>query len=413
MIVTNTFSITVNTSSPTTLFSFSPGSDKGIDCVVHQTTETDTIISALQITHDGITTSELQNSISQSNTRPNEIMTAVVGNTGMVTVTPTSVPCTFTGVYNKVQAQSFGEHTQSGKIILGNTGFGLVFAGTANNYTIRQANNNVFDNGNLLLVANTLGPAVTGSQLFDKQQLIEFDGSTIIANDNFVIIQSSGQTRNCHYIELNTVAGEVYRLSTGAYYTFDQQYAKTVLQTQHKPSMINIGTQVAKDDLFQQFVQPETSTNYTIDFVATSNTSFVSFGHGGIGTQLYLANTSIQRIVPFQTYDQSIGTLFVKWGAISAGQTLVTMSNNTIAIDGSNNATFNNVVCGAQQVTNKLAVSRGLVGDLVFVFNGGTPAANVGFKSPVTSVIFNNVPLQFSYANQQLSNTQMIELTNG
>lgn len=388
---------------------FSLPENKTVSLSVHQTNEVNDAASQVEITHDGLSTAEIQTGVSANGSMPDEILTTVNNHIGYVLVTPTIVPSTYTITYNTVEPNVYSEHTASGKLIRGAEGIGVVFQG-ANNVTIRNDFEQKFESFDLYNTSNVAGPLPYEEELFDANNMVEYLGSTLVSNQDYMIIQSSGQTFNGHYIEFPVEPNQVYRVHAEGFFEFTSLYSKTNLPTTYKPSVMSVGSQIGVIDYGkEEFSQNETALE--IDVVTDANTLVAGFGMGEFGTNLFVRNISIKKLVPFPSYDQTQGTLYFKWSAVPAGSTIVTLGENTVSVDGSNNIFINTIECGPQSGTNRLAFSY-LNGDIIFSLNGSAPAANIEYFESVTSMSYNHIT-EFSYSAEVLSNTVLVELTNG
>jgi hypothetical protein len=382
---------------------------KAIDYQIHAVDNSDESISIVTITHNGISISETQESTSVGNNQPAEFTTSITNaNTGQVLVTPSSAPVTYTLTRTDTAANLYGEHTVSGKLIKHTEGVGIYFTGSANNMTVR-ASNAYFGNSSQFVTADVLGPTMIGDELFDSNNFVSYNSSSLAANDTYTVIESSGQNRSSHYIEIQTVVGEKYRVQANTFYTFDPVYSQT--DTIDKGSRIAVGSSVGLSDL--TYVQlTKTEAQYNLDFIATGNTAFVSFGHGTLGTSVSARSISIKEVAPFPTYNQSNGTFYFKWNAIAADSNVAVMNSNRVFVDSSNNVFINTVNCGAQQATNKLAYTYD--GNIVqHSFNGAAVLSeSETYYSNVTSCSLATVPEEMSYVPVVISNTNLTGLTS-
>jgi hypothetical protein len=181
---------------------------------------------------------------------------------------------------------------------------------------------------------------------------------------------------------------------------------------QGQAAAISVGSSIAAEDIAIREVTT-TETTYTIDFTATSNTVFVSYGFGVVGTELRYRTPSIKQLNPFETYNQSNGTFYFKWSAVAAGSNVAVMDSNRVFVDSSNNVFINTVNCGAQQAVNKVAYSY-TSNTTIYSYNGATPVQQTAtYNTEVTALSFATIPSEFSYVPVRVSNTTLIELTNG
>lgn len=382
---------------------------KAIDYQIHAVDNSDESISIVTITHNGISISETQESTSVGNNQPAEFTTSITNaNTGQLLVTPTSAPVTYTLTRTDTTANLYGEHTVSGRLIKHTEGVGIYFTGSANNMTVRETNG-YFGNSSQYITADVLGPTMVGTELFDSNNFVSYNGSQLSTNGSYTVIQSSGQNRSSHYIEIPTVIGEKYRVQANTFYSFDPVYSQT--DTIDKGSRIAVGSSVGLSDL--TYVQlTKTEAQYNLDFIATGNSAFVSFGHGTLGTSVSARSISIKEVAPFPTYNQSNGSFYFKWNAVAADSNVAVMNSNRVFVDSSNNVFINTVNCGAQQATNKLAYTYD--GNTVqHSFNGAAVASEAEtYYSNVTSCSLATVPEEMSYVPVIISNTNLIGLTS-
>lgn len=400
-----------NSTSAHVLDTFNLAEDRMITLDIHVVSRSDSSVSQMIITTDGITTSETQDAISVSGARPDEITTSVNNYVGEIKCTPSVYPTTFTMVKTVTPADLYGEHTVSGKNIRHTEGVGIYFQGAANNMTVRAANNNSFGDANAFVQANTLGPRMTGAELYSANSLVSYNGSSKSSNGDYTVIQSSGQHRNSQYIQLSVIPNQRYRVQANAFYVPSTVvYNGSAVQGQ--APAIAIGSSIAAEDIAIREVTTA-ETTYSIDFTATSNTVFVSYGFGVVGTELRYRTPSIKQYNPFETYNQSNGTFYFKWSSVAAGSNVAVMDSNRVYVDSSNNVFINTVNCGAQQATNKIAYSY-TSNTTIYSYNGATPVQQTAtYYTEVTALSFATIPSEFSYVPVRVSNTTLIELTNG
>jgi hypothetical protein len=404
-----TITYTATNTSLQVIDSFDLPTTQSIYMEVHAVDRSDSSVSTLTINHSGIEISETQSSVSVSGSMAPEITTAVSGNTGQIKIEPQRAPTEYTITREIRPANLYSETTVSGRIIKGSEGVGIYFTGSANNMTVRQANNNSFGNSNAFITANTLGPIMTKTQYYSSNTLVSYNGSDVTSNTNYTLIVSSGQPRNNHYIEVPTVAGTKYRVQANAFYVFDSVQGRT--ETNDIGARIAVGTTQNSEDIAYQIVD-QTETQYNVDFTATANTTYVGFGFGALGSTVALRSVSIRELVPFHTYHQEEGTVYLKWNVIAAGSTILTIGNNSVAVDAANNVFVNTVNCGSQQAVNKIAY-RYSQNSISYSFNGS--AANqqtVTYYSDVTQAVFVSPVEEFSYTPTLVGNTTLAGLTN-
>lgn len=383
---------------------------KTIYCEVHALDRNESSVSSLIINHNGIETSEVQTAISVSGNRPAEITTDIANNIGRILIQPQVAPTEYTINKTIISSNLYSENTVSGRLIKGSEGFGIYFTGAANNVSVRQSNNNFFGYANAFLTSNTLGPVVTRNELYAYDSLQSFNSSGLSTNGDVVNVVSSGQPKNNNYLELEVVPGTVYRLSCNAYYTFDTVYART--DTFDISARIAIGTSISNEDIMYRDLT-QVDTQYVLDFVPTTNTIFVGFGFGALGSIVHLENISIKELVPFHTYSQHQGTLYAKWNSVGAGNTVIQAGNNRIYVDASNNVYINSVNCGSQQTNNRVSFTYSN-GNISYCFNGVGPNTQVAtYYGNTQQLVFVSSVEEFSYVPELISNTTLLGLTNG
>lgn len=403
--------VTTTNTSLQVLDTFNLAEDKMITLDIHVVSRTDSSVSQMVITTDGITTSETQEAVSVSGNIPDEILTGINNYVGEIKCAPSVYPTTFTMVKTVTPANLYAEHTVSGKNIRHTEGVGIYFQGGANNMTIRAANNNFFGNSSEYITADTLGPKMTGEELYSIDSLVAYNGSSVGSIGDYTTVQSSGQHRNCQYIELDVVPNQRYRVQANAFYVPSTVvYNGSVVQGQ--APAISVGSSIGAEDIAIGEVTT-TETTYNIDFTATSNTVYISYGFGVVGTELKYRSASIKQFNPFETYNQSNGTFYFKWSSVTAGSNVAVMNSNRVYVDSSNNIFINTVNCGAQQATNKLAYSY-TSDATIYSYNGASCVQQAAtYYRDVSELDFQTIPSEFSYVPVRVSNTTLIELTNG
>lgn len=389
--------------------------EKAVYYTIQQTTSNSTIISDVTVTHDGITVTEMQTSISHSNTMPLEYTTAISNSVGQLLAQPTS-NSTFNITRSASLVTLYSENTVSGRKIKASEGMGLYLTSGANNMTIRQPNNYYFGNSALYLTSNSLGPVKTKSALLSNSisDWVSFNGSSLSTQDDYIVITSSGQHKNSMYQEIDVTPGTIYRLSGSAYQVADDIYAKQVLQGSSGDPRISIGNQPGTAD-YAVFYAATSEQSFEIDFIPQQTPIYVNAGGGSIQYKLYTRDLDLKELVPFHTYKQSEGTFYINWNTIGSSQTLANIysftTNGAITTDSGDMVYINSVNCGAQQAINRLAFSYNSNG-MNIVFNGSSVVTTDQFTGSVYRVMFSNLPNQFVYMNSVLSNSALIELAN-
>lgn len=382
---------------------------KAIDYKIHAVDNTDSSISIVTITHDGISISEIQESTSVGNNQPAEFVTSIVNaNTGRLLVTPSAAPVTYSITRTDTTSNLYAEHTVSGKLIKHTEGIGIYFTGSANNMTVRSSNN-FFGNSSQFITADVLGPTMTGDELYVSSNFVSYNGSELSTNGSFTVVSPSNQQRSSHYIEVATTAGERYRVQANALYSFSPVYS--ISQTNDHGARISVGSAVGLSDI--NFVQlSQTEAQYNVDFTATGNSAFVSIGHGSLGTLVSFQSLTIKELAPFPTYNQSNGSFYFKWNAVAAGSNVAVMDSNRVYVDSSNNVYINTINCGPQQAVNKLAYTYGN-NSVMYSFNAAAVVSDVEvYHTNVTSCDLETVPQEMSYVPVRISNTNLIGLTS-
>jgi hypothetical protein len=402
MIVTTT-----NTSSQT-IDTFDLPTEKIVNYKIHVTAGNTHWYTTLDVNHDGIAVSEEQMALSTESVTPLELIVLIANNSGVVSVTPTVIPTTFTIDRQVIASNLYSENTLSGRNILTTEGLGIFFNG-ANNITIRQANNNVFTDANAYVTSSTMGPIKTKNNLLTEWTSV--NGSIFAANT----IISSGQKDNCQTEEISVSPGRRYILTGNAYYTTDQNFSAQLEDRDTGPSRIEVGTNFGDND-YGGYIANTTDTEFSIVFAPTTNTVHVSAGFGDINNRLYIQNYELKEYVPFHTYNQDEGTIYIKWDAVAAGNTVLSLNssvaNNRVFVDGSNNIFINTVNCGAQQATNKIAFSYNANGIVVSRNGNAVITSTSVLNKLIANAVFASVPYEFAYMSSTLSNTQLVVLSN-
>lgn len=391
---------------------FNLPTEKIIHYDVYITAGNTTHLSTLDISHDGIQTSEHQYSLAKDGLTPLEYIVSIANNVGIVSVTPAIIPTTFSIERIAISCNLYSENTLSGRNIKTEEGLGIYFDG-ANNITIRQSNNNVFTYANAYVTSGVMGPIQTKDNLL--LNYVDTNGSILTTDGDYIVIVSSGQKDNCQTEEISVLPGKRYILTGNAYYTADQNYSFQEGARDTGASRIEIGTAFGSNDLGGYIVTLE-DTAFSIEFSADLDTVHVSFGFGDINNRLYVKDLILKEYVPFHTYNQDEGTIYLKWSAVIAGNTVLSLNssdlNNRIYVDASNNIFINTINCGAQSVTNKIAVSYSANG-IVASRNGNAIVSSADtFSKYIANVVFVNTPYEFAYMPSGVSNTELVTISN-
>ena len=409
--MTNIVYTSTNTSLQT-IDTFVLPTEKIIHYDVYVTAGNTTHLSTLDISHDGIQTSEMQYSLAKDGITPLEFAVSIANNTGVVSVTPATIPTSLSIERIAIACNLYSENTLSGRNIKTEEGLGIYFNG-ANNITIRQSNNNVFTYANAYVTSGVMGPIQTKDNLL--LNYVNTNGSMLTTDGDYLVVISSGQKDNCQTEEITVLPGKRYILTGNAYYTADQNYSVYEGPRDTGASRIEVGTSFGSNDLGDYNATFE-DTAFSIEFSADSDTVHVSFGFGDINNRLYVKDLILKEYVPFHTYNQDEGTLYLKWNAVAAGDIILSLnsldSNNRIYVDASNNVFINTVNCGAQSTTNKITVSYSSNG-IIASRNGNSIVSSADtFSKYIANAVFNTIPLEFAYMSNTISNTSMVTLSN-
>lgn len=402
---------TTNTSSQT-IDTINLPTEKVVNYKVHVAAGNTTWTTVLDVSHDGIQASELQYALVKSGIIPLELTVAIANNNGVVNVTPTVIPTTFNIERTAINCNLYSENTLSGRNIKTEEGLGIYFSG-ANNISIRQSNNNVFTYANAYMNSGVLGPIKTKDNLLSEW--IPTNGSIRVIDNDYQVAISSGQKDNCLTQEISVSPGKRYILTGNAYYTTDQNYSIQLSDRDSGPPRIKVGTTFENNE-YGSYFATDTETQFSIEFSAVSNVAHVSFGFGDINNRLYVKDFELKEYVPFHTYNQDGGAIYIKWNAVTAGANIVvfnsSVSNNRIYIDASNNVFINNINCGSQSVTNKLVLSYDANG-ISYSKNGNNVISSTDtFDKYMANVVFVSTPYEFAYMSNTISNITMVALSN-
>ena len=400
-----------NTSSQT-IDTFDLPTEKTIHYRVHVTAGNTTYYSVMDVSHDGIQTSEQQIALAKNGIIPLELVVSVANNIGIVNVTPTVIPTTFSIERSAVQCNLYSENTLSGRNIKTTEGLGIYFNG-ANNLSIRQSNNNTFTYANAFVTSGIMGPIKTKENMLSTWTAA--NGSIRTTEDDYEVAISSGQKDNCQTQELVVSPGKRYILTGSAYYTSDQNFSQTHEDRDAGPSRIEVGTRFGDND-YGGYIANSTDTAFSIVFSPTSNSAHVSFGFGDINNRLFVKDFELKEYVPFHTYNQDEGAIYIKWDVVAAGNTILSFNsnnaNNRIYVDSSNNIFVNTTNCGAQQVTNKIVLNYNANGISVSRNGNSIITASETFNKYIANAVFVSTPYEFAYMSSNISNTVMVALSN-
>lgn len=403
---------TSTNTSPQVIDTFDLPTEKLVNYKIHVAAGNTTHYSTLDISHDGIQTSEQQYSLAKNGITPLEYTVSIANNAGVVSVTPTVIPTTFSIERSAVLCNLYSENTLSGRNIKTAEGLGIYFNG-ANNITIRQSNNNVFTFANAYVTSSVMGPIKTKSNLLSAWT--QANGSIQSSNGNYLVAISSGQKDNCLTQTISVSVGKRYILTGNAYYTTDQNFSSQNPDRDSGPSRIEIGSNFG-DNSLGGYIATTSEASFSIVFEPTSNAVHVSAGFGDINNRLYIQNFELKEYVPFHTYNQDEGSIYIKWDAVAAGNTVLSLNSNTannrVYVDGSNNVFVNSVNCGAQQATNKIAFSYNANG-IIASRNGNAVISDSNpLNKYIANAVFASVPFEFAYMSSTISNTMLVALSN-
>ena len=407
--MTNIVYTSTNTSSQS-IDSFELPTEKLINYKIHVTAGNTTWYSTLDVSHDGIQASEQQYALAKSGIAPLELTVTITNNSGIVNVTPTVIPTTFSIERTATACNLYSENTLSGRNIKSDEGIGIYFNGS-NNMTVRQANNNIFTNAEIYVTSGVMGPIKNGSIILTDTPV---NGSVKSTEGDYQVVVSSGQKDNCQTQQLTVSVGKRYILSGNAYYTASD-INSYLPERDTGPSRIEVGSLFGENDLGGH-IPTGIETPFSIVFSPITDTVIISTGFGDIANRLYLKNLQLNEYVPFYTYDQDEGSLYLKWSAVTAGLTVFslnsTVANNRIYVDASNNVYINTLNCGPQQPTNKLALSYNSNGISASRNGNAVVTSTDTFNKYISNAVFVTTPTEFAYMSSAISNTIMVAMSN-
>ena len=400
-----------NTSSQV-IDTFDPPNEKIINYKIHAKAGNTTWYSTLDVSHDGINTSEQQYALAQTGITPIELIVSIANNTGVVNFTPNVIPTVLEIERNTIECNLYSENTLSGRNIQTEDGLGIYFNG-ANNITVRKSSGMIFTHANAYVTAGVMGPIKDETELLSTWN--SSNGSITTIEGDYQVAVSSGQKDNCQTQEIVVSPGRRYILSGNTYYTTDVNLSSQLEDRDTGPSRIEVGTDFGDND-YGGYVAEGSETAFSVIFSATSNTAHVSFGFGDINNRLYVKNLALREYVPFYTYNQDEGTVYLKWNVVAAGAVVLSLnsndSNNRVYVDASNNVFINTINCGAQAVTNKLALTYSSNG-IIASRNGNAIVSSIDtFNKYIANAAFVNTPYEFAYMPSAISNTTLVTITN-
>lgn len=378
-------------------------------------------VSVVDIVHDGTDTGYTQHGTSLSGA-PISISSDISNYEGRLLVTPDDAPTTFFISREFLTANHYGESTVSGSNILSNSGIGIDYTAAINTMTIRQANNNFYGDPAEFVVANTLGPVQTLSELLVNGWNPQNESVLVSENTSVVIVKSSGRFDNFQYQEIDVEPNTLYRISGNTYHQLSEDVIiRESSFSLQGPPFIRIGSTLGGFD-YLNYKTTSSSTSFDKSFISTGSKIYIMAGYGTLNSNCIVQNLSLKRSVPFHTFDETQGSVYLSWDAVSVNDTLLTISSldgteQTIYIDSSNSIIISysseNVNCGSQAVTNKLAFSYAN-GQVISSLNGSSVQLDevTSFISNVDTITFNTQPRQFAYMDSPVSNTELMELSN-
>lgn len=368
--------------------------------------------STLDISHDGINASEQQFALAQTGITPTELVVTIANNIGSVSITPTVIPTTLSIERSSILCNLYSENTLSGRNILTSEGLGIYF-NSSNNITIRQANNNTFTHANAYVTAGVMGPIKEKIELLSTWTAT--NGSGRKSENGYQIAISSGQKDNCLTQKISVSVGKRYILTGNAYYTADKNFSIPLEDRDTGPSRIEVGTSFGNND-YGGYICTKTESSFSVEFKATTDIIHVSFGFGDINNNLYVKDFQLREYVPFHTYEQDCGSLYLKWNAVAAENTILSLNsetaNNRVYIDASNNIFVNSVNCGPQSTTNKLVVSYNENGITASRNGNAIVTSTSTFNKYIANAVFVSMPLEFAYMSNNISTASMVTLSN-
>lgn len=400
-----------NTSSQV-IDTFDPPTEKVVSYKVHVKAGNTTWYSTLDISHDGINTSEQQYALAQTGITPIEFTTSIANNTGSVSFTPAVVPTTIEIERNSIECNLYSENTLSGRNILSEDGLGIYFNG-ANNITVRKSSGMIFTHANAYVTSGVMGPIKDETELLSSWNVS--NGSILVTENDYQVAISSGQKDNCQTQTIAVTPGKRYILSGNTYYTSDQNFSIVLEDRDSGASRIEVGTNFGDND-YGGYIATQSEQSFSIIFSPETEVVHVSFGFGDINNRLYTRNLQLREYVPFYTYNQDEGSVYIKWNAVAAGNTILSLNsdvaNNRIYVDASNNIFVNTVNCGAQQTTNKIALNYNEDGISVSRNGNAIITSTETFNKYIANAVFVSVPYEFAYTPSNISNTMLVALSN-
>lgn len=360
----------------------------------------------VEVTHDGVNTTEQQTAMAVNYTRPAEITTVIANNVGYVKTAPLNAPAKYHIERTDTLPDRYGEHVLAGMHIAGEEGLGIYFP----QIVVRQESNNSVD----ALTANTIGPVDGSDDLLSGISFESYNYSELTTDDD-IAIASSGQQRNCQFLKVPVVAGEQYTLSFNAFFTATDLFIKYEHDHQQGHPEITVGDDVATTE-YAHLTSSDTDSNHVVSFTPTTNFVYLSFGFGELGTTLRLSNLTLKKTVPFTTYLQNEGTMYLYWVSAGSNAELLSLvsgiNNNVILVDGG--IIKINGVSGPSQVASNILALKYSNTEISYCFNGSAPVQiPSGFYNGVSSVQFGTQLAEFAYTPTQIDDSDLMRLSNG
>lgn len=401
---------------------FSLPEEVSLRYVVRVQSKSEKSISVVDVVHDGTETGDTQHGTSQSNNKPLSITTDISNYQGRLIVTPTEVPTTFFIFRDALLSNLYSDSTVSGVNIIGNSGIGIDYTAGIDTMTVRQSNNNFYGSPSEFITANTLGPVQTLEETLINGWNPQNASVLLSESSSSIVVISSGRYDNFQYQEIDVEPNTLYRFTGQAFHNIaDEAIVRESTYALAGVPFIRIGNTLGGFEYVNYKTKP-TIELINESFVTTSSKIYVMVGYGSLNSTVTLQNASIRKSVPFHTFDDKQGTVYLSWDAVGVGNTLLSFtsldgSTQTIGIDSSNSIIISfpseNVNCGSQAAVNKLAFSYSN-NEVISSLNGSAVQSNTvsEFITNVDSVTFNIEPRQFSYSAAPVSNSELIGLSD-
>lgn len=358
--------------------------------------------SNINIVHDGVNSFITQDCISLPELIPQEFDFDLSNYIGEIKTSPNYANSQFTLNSNKIESQLYGEHLLSGRIILGEEGFGVDLESAMPSITIRSSNNH-YVSANTYITNNVIGPTLVEDNLMSDDWK-SYNYSEFIYDDGIYCAKSSGQKENFQYQEIDTVPGKVYKLYVGHKSVYpENSNVKENSNFSRSSSFIRISNSLTGSPILS--IQSKDTQTFTEEcFIAQSDKTILSFGYGERNIICKIASSSyIKESTPLFTFDQNKGILYLQWDSLSNNSQICSMSNLNIIVNSNNEVQINDSVLGDQTATNKLALS---IDDMEYCLNSNTGSLEDLSITGVNSIEIGNIS-KLSYSPN--SNNQLIE----